>query len=139
MAFWFWQRPCRARPVLWLWNECRKDHSSGNWQYTVIAGKAKWEFQANGEAITRWMPAACAQGALQRLGRQFLHAHPGKHGNDTGLLQSGLAADWCDVQANSLLSKEGLARLHASIYRDRADVGAVAISSPKGGPAGWNW
>ena len=24
MAFWFWQRPCRARPVLWLWNECRK-------------------------------------------------------------------------------------------------------------------
>jgi hypothetical protein len=25
MAFWFWQRPCRARPVLWLWNECKKD------------------------------------------------------------------------------------------------------------------
>jgi hypothetical protein len=24
MAFWFWQRLCRARPVLWLWNECRK-------------------------------------------------------------------------------------------------------------------
>jgi hypothetical protein len=25
MAFWFWQRPCRARPVLWLWNGCKKD------------------------------------------------------------------------------------------------------------------
>jgi hypothetical protein len=24
MAFWFWQRPCRARPVLGLWKECRK-------------------------------------------------------------------------------------------------------------------
>jgi hypothetical protein len=24
MAFWFWQRLCRARSVLWLWNECRK-------------------------------------------------------------------------------------------------------------------
>jgi hypothetical protein len=24
MAFWFWQRLYRARPVLWLWNECRK-------------------------------------------------------------------------------------------------------------------
>ncbi|MGD0522845.1 MAG: hypothetical protein ABSA48_16435, partial [Terracidiphilus sp.] len=24
IAFWFWQRLCRARPVLWLWNECRK-------------------------------------------------------------------------------------------------------------------
>ena len=24
MAFWFWRRPCRARSVLWLWNECRK-------------------------------------------------------------------------------------------------------------------
>jgi len=24
MAFGFWQRPCRTRPVLWLRNECRK-------------------------------------------------------------------------------------------------------------------
>jgi type VI protein secretion system component Hcp len=24
MDFWFWQRLCRARPVPWLWNECRK-------------------------------------------------------------------------------------------------------------------
>jgi hypothetical protein len=23
MAFWFWQRPCRTRPVPWLWNACR--------------------------------------------------------------------------------------------------------------------
>jgi hypothetical protein len=33
MAFWFWQRPCRARPVLWLWNECRK--GSQQWQLAV--------------------------------------------------------------------------------------------------------
>ncbi|HUD14478.1 MAG TPA: lactonase family protein [Terracidiphilus sp.] len=43
MAFWFWQRLCRARPVLWLWSECRKDRSSDNWRYTVAAGKAKWK------------------------------------------------------------------------------------------------
>jgi hypothetical protein len=45
--------------------------------------------------------------------------------------------DWrrigiADPQTASLLAHEGLCGLHASIYRERADVGAVAISSPKG-------
>ena len=45
--------------------------------------------------------------------------------------------DWrqigiADLHTASLYSKEGLRGLHASIYRERADVGAVAISSPKG-------
>lgn len=45
--------------------------------------------------------------------------------------------DWlrigiADLHTASLFSKEGLCGLHASIYRERADAGAVAISSPKG-------
>ena len=45
--------------------------------------------------------------------------------------------DWrqigiADLQTASLLASEGLSGLHASIYQERADVGAVAISSPKG-------
>ncbi len=45
--------------------------------------------------------------------------------------------DWrqieiADFHAISLSSKERLDGLHASIYRARADVGAVAISSPMG-------
>ena len=45
--------------------------------------------------------------------------------------------DWrrigvADLQTASLLAHEGLSGLHASIYQERADVGAVAISSPKG-------
>jgi len=37
-----------------------------------------------------------------------------------------------DLHTASLLAREGLSGLHASIYQERADVGAVAISSPKG-------
>jgi ribulose-5-phosphate 4-epimerase/fuculose-1-phosphate aldolase len=45
--------------------------------------------------------------------------------------------DWrrmgiADLRTAPLFSKEGLCGLHASIYRERADAGAVAISSPKG-------
>jgi ribulose-5-phosphate 4-epimerase/fuculose-1-phosphate aldolase len=45
--------------------------------------------------------------------------------------------DWrrigiADLQTASLLAHEGLSGLHASIYQERADVGAVAISSPMG-------
>jgi ribulose-5-phosphate 4-epimerase/fuculose-1-phosphate aldolase len=45
--------------------------------------------------------------------------------------------DWrkigiADLHTISLFSNEGLCGLHASIYRERADAGAVAISSPKG-------
>jgi len=45
--------------------------------------------------------------------------------------------DWrriviADLRTASLFSKVGLCGLHASIYKERADVGAVAISSPKG-------
>jgi ribulose-5-phosphate 4-epimerase/fuculose-1-phosphate aldolase len=37
-----------------------------------------------------------------------------------------------DLRTVSIFSKEGLCGLHASIYKERADVGAVTISSPKG-------
>jgi ribulose-5-phosphate 4-epimerase/fuculose-1-phosphate aldolase len=52
------------------------------------------------------------------------------------ILASGLA-DWrrigiADLRTASLFSKEGLCGLHASIYRERTDAGAVTISSPKG-------
>ena len=52
------------------------------------------------------------------------------------ILTSGLV-DWsrieiADLRTASLFSKEGLCGLHASIYRERADAGAVTISSPKG-------
>jgi ribulose-5-phosphate 4-epimerase/fuculose-1-phosphate aldolase len=45
--------------------------------------------------------------------------------------------DWrrigiADLRTASLFSKEGLCGFHASIYRERADAGAVAISGPKG-------
>jgi ribulose-5-phosphate 4-epimerase/fuculose-1-phosphate aldolase len=45
--------------------------------------------------------------------------------------------DWrqigiADLQTASLLACEGLNGLHASIYEERPDVGAVAISSPRG-------
>jgi len=80
--------------------------------------------------------------ACQRLaGKGFLNSHadsfslriPGKM---EMILASGLA-DWrqieiADLSTASLFSKEGLCGLHTSIYRERADVGAVAISSPKG-------
>ncbi|MGA3160734.1 MAG: class II aldolase/adducin family protein [Terracidiphilus sp.] len=57
-----------------------------------------------------------------------------------GKMEMILAAgqdDWrrmgiADLRTVSLFSKEGLSGLHASIYRERADAGAVAISSPKG-------
>jgi ribulose-5-phosphate 4-epimerase/fuculose-1-phosphate aldolase len=52
------------------------------------------------------------------------------------ILASG-QLDWrqigiADLRMASLFSKEGLCGLHASIYRERTDVGAVAISSPRG-------
>jgi ribulose-5-phosphate 4-epimerase/fuculose-1-phosphate aldolase len=37
-----------------------------------------------------------------------------------------------DLQTASLLAREGVSGLHASIYQERVDVGAVAISSPEG-------
>ena len=45
--------------------------------------------------------------------------------------------DWrkvgiADLRTASLYSQEGLCGLHASIYRERADAGAVAVSSPMG-------
>jgi len=45
LAFWFWQRPCRARPVLCCWNECRKEGSSGDCRYNRIAGKVNWKLR----------------------------------------------------------------------------------------------
>ena len=52
------------------------------------------------------------------------------------LLASGLE-DWkqiefADIHATSLFSGGNPAGLHAAIYQDRADAGAVAISSPEG-------
>jgi ribulose-5-phosphate 4-epimerase/fuculose-1-phosphate aldolase len=57
-------------------------------------------------------------------------------GNTEMILTSG-HEDWrqigiADLHTASLSCKEGLGGLHASIYRERADVGAVAISSPRG-------
>jgi ribulose-5-phosphate 4-epimerase/fuculose-1-phosphate aldolase len=45
--------------------------------------------------------------------------------------------DWSQIaiahlQTASLLAQEGSSGLHASIYQERPDVGAIAISSPKG-------
>jgi hypothetical protein len=39
MAFGFWQRLCRARPVLWFWNECRK----GSQQRQLAVNCHCWE------------------------------------------------------------------------------------------------
>jgi len=52
------------------------------------------------------------------------------------ILASG-QEDWrrmgsADLEMASLLAHEGLSGLHAAIYQERADAGAVAISSPKG-------
>jgi ribulose-5-phosphate 4-epimerase/fuculose-1-phosphate aldolase len=52
------------------------------------------------------------------------------------LLASGLE-DWkqvefTDMHTTSFSSGENLAGLHAAIYQERADAGAVAISSPEG-------
>ena len=57
-----------------------------------------------------------------------------------GEMEMVLAAghhDWrniqiADLQTASLLDGKGVSGLHASIYRQRADAGAIAISSPKG-------
>jgi hypothetical protein len=39
MAFWFWQRLCRALPALWLWNEYRK--RSRQWQLAVYCRRCE--------------------------------------------------------------------------------------------------
>jgi len=43
MAFWFWQRLCRARLVLWLWNECR--NRSKQRQLAIYC--RRWESKMN--------------------------------------------------------------------------------------------
>ena len=40
------QRPCRARPVLWLWNECRKRSQQRQLVVYSVAGKTKWKFRS---------------------------------------------------------------------------------------------
>lgn len=40
--------------------------------------------------------------------------------------------EFADLQTVSIVECEGVCGLHASIYRQRADVGAIAISTPKG-------
>jgi hypothetical protein len=57
-------------------------------------------------------------------------------GNMEMLLTSG-NGDWrkigiANLHTVSLSCKQGLGGLHAAIYRERDDVGAVAISSPRG-------
>jgi ribulose-5-phosphate 4-epimerase/fuculose-1-phosphate aldolase len=58
---------------------------------------------------------------------------PGK----TEMILASEQDDWsrieiADLRTVFLISQEGLCGLHASIYRERADAGAVAITSPKG-------
>jgi ribulose-5-phosphate 4-epimerase/fuculose-1-phosphate aldolase len=57
-------------------------------------------------------------------------------GTDEMLLASGFdnPVDVADVvpRANSLSTEETVAALHGSIYKERPDVGAIAVSSPKG-------
>jgi hypothetical protein len=48
--FRFRYRPCWVRPILWRWNEYKKDRSCGNWRNTVVAGKARWKSQPNRES-----------------------------------------------------------------------------------------
>jgi hypothetical protein len=43
MDFWFWQRLCRACPVLWLWNECKKIAGGGKWGYIGLQPGGKME------------------------------------------------------------------------------------------------
>jgi len=57
-------------------------------------------------------------------------------GNMEMILTSG-HEDWrrigvADLHTVPLVVNEGVSGLHASIYRERSDVGAVVISSPKG-------
>jgi ribulose-5-phosphate 4-epimerase/fuculose-1-phosphate aldolase len=73
------------------------------------------------------------KGFLQTPGDSFSMRIPGSM---EMILVSGLE-DWrqvglADLHSVSLISASGLGRLHALIYQVRTDVGAVAISSPKG-------
>jgi hypothetical protein len=46
MAFWFWKKPCGARPGLWPWNQCKKSASAGEWVYIGCLPKGKTEIPA---------------------------------------------------------------------------------------------
>lgn len=81
------------------------------------------------------------EGCQRLVGKGFFNT-PGDSfsmripGSTEMILTSG-HEDWrqigiADLHTVSLLCKEGLDGLHASIYQERADAGAVAISSPKG-------
>lgn len=47
-------------------------------------------------------------------------------------LEDGRQIGIADVRTTSLPPQDGVSGLHAAIYQERADVGAIAISSPKG-------
>lgn len=83
----------------------------------------------------------CLEACRRLAGKGFLNT-PGDSfsmripGNMEMILVSGLE-DWrkigrTDLHSVSLLSTSGLGRLHALIYRERTDAGAVVVSSPKG-------
>jgi ribulose-5-phosphate 4-epimerase/fuculose-1-phosphate aldolase len=74
-----------------------------------------------------------AKGFLNTPADSFSMRFPGT----MEMILTGGLEDWrqigtADVHTASLLAHEGLSGLHAAIYQERADVGAVAISSPKG-------
>ena len=83
----------------------------------------------------------CLEACWRLAGKGFLHTSGDSFsmripGSMEMILVSGLE-DWrqlglADLHSASLYSNNGLSRLHALIYRVRADAGAVAISSPKG-------
>jgi ribulose-5-phosphate 4-epimerase/fuculose-1-phosphate aldolase len=81
------------------------------------------------------------EGCRRLAGKGFIHTPADSFSiRIPGRMEMTMVAghvDWrkigiADLYTTSLFCKEGLRGLHASIYRERADVGAISISSPKG-------
>lgn len=80
------------------------------------------------------------EGCRRLAGKGFFHTPKDSFsmripGHTKMILISG--HDWAqidagDLRAASFSATDSLGRLHGSIYKERGDVGAVAISSPKG-------
>lgn len=85
--------------------------------------------------------AQLAAGCRRLAGKGFFHSPAESFSiRMPGKMEMILAAghsDWrhieiADLQTASVYECEGVCGLHASIYRQRADAGAIAISTPKG-------
>jgi hypothetical protein len=49
-GFWSRQSPAGRVRIFGSGTNAEKDRSSGNWRYTVVARKAKWEFRSKGQS-----------------------------------------------------------------------------------------